>query len=162
MLSSNFSEVFTTDTTQFTHKAGLYMSIDQFHKSHDAPVPYSTMLHSEQKCTNFTNLKMHLFDIPQCSIENWNVHISVLNGALWDIGQVHSGICELGRLWVQWFSLTLFSVLCCTWGSVCYKQVYRTCIRNYMLQYMWDVITYPCPRYLLLAHESQYTLDHQS
>ena len=41
---------------------------------------------------------MHLFHIPQCSIENRNVHISVLNGALWDMEQVHSGICELGQL----------------------------------------------------------------
>ena len=38
---------------------------------------------------------MHMFHIPQCSIQNRNVHISVLNGALWDMEQVHSGICEL-------------------------------------------------------------------
>ena len=31
---------------------------------------------------------MHLFHIPQCTIENRNVHISVLNGALWDMEQV--------------------------------------------------------------------------
>ena len=42
---------------------------------------------------------MHLFHIPQCSIQNRNVHISVLNGALWDMEQVHSGICEIGLLW---------------------------------------------------------------
>ena len=30
-----------------------YLSIDQPHKSHDAPVPYPTMHHSEQKCANF-------------------------------------------------------------------------------------------------------------
>ena len=29
------------------------ISIDQFHKSQDAPVPYHTMLHSEQKCGHF-------------------------------------------------------------------------------------------------------------
>ena len=28
---------------------------------------------------------------PQCTIQNKNVYISVLNGALWDIGQVHCG-----------------------------------------------------------------------
>ena len=39
---------------------------------------------------------MHLFHIPQCSIQNKNVHISVLNGALWYMEQVRSGICELG------------------------------------------------------------------
>ena len=41
----------------------------------------------------FPNLKMHLFYISQCSIQNRNVHISVLNGALWDMAQVNSGIC---------------------------------------------------------------------
>ena len=47
--------------------------------------------------TNFTNPQMHFFHIPQCSIQNRNVHISVLNGALWDMEEVHSGICELGH-----------------------------------------------------------------
>ena len=41
---------------------------------------------------------MHLFHIPQCSIQNRNVYISVLNGALWDMEQVHAGICEIGLL----------------------------------------------------------------
>ena len=48
--------------------------------------------------TNLTNPRMHLFHIPQGSIQNRNVHISVLNGELWDMAQVHSGICELGPL----------------------------------------------------------------
>ena len=39
---------------------------------------------------------MHLFNIPQCTIQNRNVHISVLNGALWDMEQVHCRICEIG------------------------------------------------------------------
>ena len=41
---------------------------------------------------------MHLFHIPQCSILNRNVHISVLNGALWDMEHMHQEICELGQL----------------------------------------------------------------
>ena len=41
---------------------------------------------------------MRLLHIPQCPIQNRNVHISVLNGALWDMEQVHSGICEFGQL----------------------------------------------------------------
>ena len=41
---------------------------------------------------------MQLLHFPQCSIQNRNVHISVLNGALWDMELVHSGICELGQL----------------------------------------------------------------
>ena len=41
---------------------------------------------------------MHLFHIPQCTIQNRNVHISVLNGALWDMELVRCGIYELGQL----------------------------------------------------------------
>ena len=37
------------------------------------------------------------FHIPHCSIQNRNMHISVLNGALWDMEQVRSGICEIGQ-----------------------------------------------------------------
>ena len=37
---------------------------------------------------------MQLFHIPQCSIQNRIVQISVLNGALWDMERVHSGIYE--------------------------------------------------------------------
>ena len=49
---------------------------------------------------------MHLFNIPQCSIQNRNVqqkcaHISVLNGALWDMEQVHPGIYEINLLAVK-------------------------------------------------------------
>ena len=40
---------------------------------------------------------MHLFHILQYYIQNRNVHISVLNGALWDMEWVHGGICELDQ-----------------------------------------------------------------
>ena len=42
---------------------------------------------------------MHPVHIPQWSIQNRNVHISVLNEELWDTEQVHSRICELGQLY---------------------------------------------------------------
>ena len=48
--------------------------------------------------TKFTNPIVHLSHIPQCTIQNRNVHISVLNAALWDMGQVHCGICEIGSI----------------------------------------------------------------
>ena len=35
---------------------------------------------------------------PSCKFQNINVHISVLNGVLWDMRQVHCGICEFGLL----------------------------------------------------------------
>ena len=41
---------------------------------------------------------MHQFHIPQYTIQNRNVHISVLNGVLWDMRQLHCGICEFGLL----------------------------------------------------------------
>ena len=41
---------------------------------------------------------MDLSHIPQYSIQSRNVHISVLNGALWDMEQVHPGIGEIGLL----------------------------------------------------------------
>ena len=53
--------------------------------------------YSQTEWANLTNPTMHLFHIPQYTIQNRNVHISVLNGALWDMGQVHCGICKLGQ-----------------------------------------------------------------
>ena len=44
--------------------------------------------------TNLTNPIMHLFHNPQCTIQNKNVRISVLSVELWDMGQVHCGVCE--------------------------------------------------------------------
>ena len=41
---------------------------------------------------------MHLFHIPQCTIQNRYVHISVLNGVLWDMEQVHCGMCDISKL----------------------------------------------------------------
>ena len=40
--------------------------------------------------TNLTNPTMHLSHIPQYTIQNRDV------GVLWDMGQVHCGICEIG------------------------------------------------------------------
>ena len=56
---------------------------------------YTTEL--PHQLTYFRNPRMRLFYIPQCSIQNRNVHISVLNRALWDMEQLHSGIHELGQ-----------------------------------------------------------------
>ena len=41
---------------------------------------------------------MHLFHIPEYIMQNRNVSISVLNGVLWNMEQVHYGICEIGLL----------------------------------------------------------------
>ena len=52
-------------------------SINMLHKSHNAPFIFPTMHHS---------------------VQYRNVHISVLNGALWDMEQAHCRICEIGLL----------------------------------------------------------------
>ena len=38
---------------------------------------------------------MSLFHIPQCTVQNRNVYIFVLNGALWDTEHVHCGIVRV-------------------------------------------------------------------
>ena len=38
---------------------------------------------------------MYLSHIPQYTIQNRNVTISVLNGVLWDMRLAHCGICEI-------------------------------------------------------------------
>ena len=40
------------------------------------------------------------------------------------------------------------------WGLVCQRQVSRAGTSNYIPQILWDVITCPCPWYLLLTHKS--------
>ena len=49
--------------------------------------PYLTSIHVWYMgiYRNLTHPIIHLFHIPQYTIQNRNVHISVLNGALWDI-----------------------------------------------------------------------------
>ena len=68
---------------------------DQFHKSQNAPVPYPTMVHSEQKCAHF------------CS--EWSIvgH-----------GQVHSGIYELGQLSQCWWSNTEQYIMTSSHGNI--------------------------------------------
>ena len=50
---------------------------------------------------------MHLLHIPQYTIQNRNVHISVLNGVLWDMKQVHCGVCEIA----YWMIITMIKIL---------------------------------------------------
>ena len=48
-----------------------------------------------------------------------------------------------------------------SWGIVCQKQLSGAWTRNYIPQYLWDVITCPHPWYLFLAHESSYKLIYE-
>ena len=49
----------------------------------------------ESQIFELTNPTVNLSHTPQCTIKKINVHISVLNGALWDKGQVLYWICNL-------------------------------------------------------------------
>ena len=51
--------------------------------------PKGTLAGMYLAVVQFTYPRMHLLNIPQCSIQNGNVHIYILNKALWDMEQVH-------------------------------------------------------------------------
>ena len=52
---------------------------------------------------------MHLYHIPQCSIQKRNVHFSALNGTLRDMDQVHFWICEIDQCQLPSSQLLLWS-----------------------------------------------------
>ena len=78
-------------------------------------VLYQAIMHcvrlSFTRSLTFTNTTMHLFHIPQCTIQNRNVHISILNSALWDMEQMHCGICEVDLILLNSF-VSLFGQNC--------------------------------------------------
>ena len=88
---------------------GLFLSIYRAASSKREQLGYNVISEwaKVRQEINYTNLRMHLSHIPQCSIQNRNGHISVLNEALWDMEQAHSGICELGQLYTQHAQMTL-------------------------------------------------------
>ena len=57
----------------------VLITIDLIHKSHNAPVPYPTMHHSEQKCAHF------------CS--EWCI-VGYETGALWDLWDWSIKLCQ--------------------------------------------------------------------
>ena len=87
------------------------------------PVPYPIMHHSEQKCAHSGGLLVwRVFCRPQSAVQwfsQW-LHISVLNGGLWDTGQVHCGICGIGLYWCH------FNPLCAelfgNWTSIHFSE----------------------------------------
>ena len=89
------------DTTKSTELAS-HLGVHLFFISSMAISEWARTTWTTLEWTNFTNPRMHLFHIPECSIQSRNVHISVLNGAFWDMEQVHSGISELGQIVAWW------------------------------------------------------------
>ena len=74
--------------------------VDEVKECQMAPLGHNelTIPYSDGKVYAKTTPTMHLTHIPQCTIQNRNVHISILNDALWDMEHVHWGICEIGLL----------------------------------------------------------------
>ena len=64
---------------------------------------------------------MHFYHIPSYTIQNRNVHISVLNGVLWDMRRGHCGICEI-RLWLLFIFISEH--------RVCVLQRHSACARS--------------------------------
>ena len=90
----------------------------------------SRNIHAILNRPNLTNSTMHRSHIPQCTSQNRNVHISVLNGVLWDMGQVQCGICEIVLLSrVPAFKNTSGCRLpgeC--WHGTCWTNTVRACL----------------------------------
>ena len=80
-----------------------------------------------------TNPTMHLSPIPQCTIQYRNMHISVMNAALWDMGQVNFWICEFGLLDLH--MLNYFMVAEC---HICKKAMAPSESMNQMGQDKWS------------------------
>ena len=64
----------------------------------------------------WTNTTMDVFHIPQYTIQNRNVHISVLNGVLWDMRQDHFGFCGI-VLYSRLYVLLAFVMYDLMWNS---------------------------------------------
>ena len=64
------------------------------------------------KLTFFTKPRKHLFNIPQCSIQNRNEDISVLNGALWDVEH----LCTMIPMVMSW-NWKVFHIIGHLWGE---------------------------------------------
>ena len=71
---------------------------------------------------------MHLYHIPQYTIQKGNVYITVLNGALRDMGLEHFGICKLVQ--VQ-----------CIWQCVLKRYIYIYIVSNSFMWRLWRIHT---------------------
>ena len=88
--------------------------------------------------TCVTGPAVRLLDDQQCAVRSGSVHISVLDGALWDAWQVHCGMGEIG------LSLSLFnrSVQIAVWYLWCWDLFYviLVCIRLHVIFVSCDCI----------------------
>ena len=59
---------------------------------------YFSFISANNQYIKLTNPIMHQSNIPQCILQNKCVQIFVLNSTLWDVEQVHCGICQIDLL----------------------------------------------------------------
>ena len=97
--------------------------------------PITVCRHTVEKYTNLTNPTLHLSHIPQCTIQNRNVYISVLNGALWDMGQMHVGVWD--RCIVGFMRLVL-----CDYRSQMSPVDLHLSVRGVGHYHLWDNLSY--------------------
>ena len=71
------------------HSTGRWV----LHRTHVSNVLICLLIDQIELINKFQNVPV---PYPQCSIQSRNMHISVLNRALWDMEQVNYGICEIG------------------------------------------------------------------
>ena len=92
---------------------------------------------------------MHQFHIPEYSIQNTNVHILVLNGAFWDIEQVHSGICESSLLtaWLLYWGDVVFFTIVPWWNQ-------RFSTKTLSHTHRWSAICYFWKPFLCIVNDS--------
>ena len=74
---------------------------------------------------------MHLFHIPHCSIQNRNVHISVLYGALWDITHLRYAVIWYDQREITPYVPIPLNYLCYCWRSALvlsdFMHMWQTC-----------------------------------
>ena len=68
--------------------------LDESDKSHNAPVPYHIMHHSERKCAYFLP---ELYTVGYMAGVVWPVWEHFLSDLLWRMRQVHCGVCVTGQ-----------------------------------------------------------------
>ena len=84
-------------------------AIDQFHKSQNAPVPYPTVHHSEQKCAHFCSVWSIVGYGKGAFWDLWIRSITVLHAQLW-----WSFLCQVNSLWpsdIIWYHGTWSALL---------------------------------------------------
>ena len=72
---------------------------------------------------------------------------------------LHGRFLEYVGLYVIWWPISRSEDSGNIWGVLCQKKVSRAGTSKCIPQYLWDVITYPCPWYLLLGQHSWFILN---